>query len=117
MVVRSSITSHAPRRGPFRRALNVIGGIFFGLMILGYLAIQGCHPHMGDTASLRREGERLIGKIDQFVQAHGRPPRDFSETGESLPDTPFGRWQYDADDSGFGFRVGDYYKNDGVLAW
>ena len=102
--------------GPVRRAVNLIGAIFFGVLLVVFVAVRGCSLPL-NVESTRKDGAWIIEKIDGWVRSHGHPPTEFSETGEKLPNTQGGPWKCEADESGYGIEIGAYDRNGVVLSW
>jgi hypothetical protein len=67
--------------------------------------------------SLEEDAIAVLSALDEYRAREGHYPSDLRQLGIEIPETPFGPWTYEADDSGFQLTVGDYMEHGFALEY
>lgn len=93
-----------------RRLIRLL--LFAVIMLL----VGGCGPSMGQLES---SGNPIIKQIEAYNAEHGEFPDNLAKADITLPDAPYGGWEYHTsnNNSEFVLRIGDYGRDNFVFFW
>jgi hypothetical protein len=91
----------------------------FARLLLVCVLFAGCvaPPSAERLASMQKQGDGIIAKIEAFQAEKGRLPASLKEAGVENYQTPYGPWKYSTKDGAIVLFVGDYATDQFEIWW